>query len=396
MRNRLAALGLLPVIALVAAAALDTAPAPTRDTRTDPDGLVVHEWGTFTSIAGATGDGMEWLPQTGPSDLPCFVRRIKTNVKGLLFGTVRMETPVLYFYSPTATTVNVNVRFPQGAITEWYPQAAVTPAAVDEQKFSRSDFQGTISWPAVQVMPGAAESFPIEPNANHYYAARATDAVPVRVEDQTEKFLFYRGVGRFPPPLTATFASDGHLDVKSRTSRDLGDLVLFDNRGGTITFQITSSSGRQVAFKAVSPTGDLPSLYASLEQILVRSGLYQKEAAAMVATWRDSWFEEGTRIFYIAPRPVVDAILPLEISPQPKSIARVFVGRVEVFSPALLEQMRADIAARNYTTIKKYGRFFRAIGDRLRAETKPEALAAFDDKLSMAYGSIAWTSSACR
>jgi hypothetical protein len=30
-------------------------------------------------------------------------------------------------------------------------------------------------------------------------------------------------------------------------------------------------------------------------------GLFPKEAHAMVDTWRDSWFEEGTRAFYILP-----------------------------------------------------------------------------------------------
>jgi hypothetical protein len=35
---------------------------------------------------------------------------------------------------------------------------------------------------------------------------------------------------------------------------------------------------------------------------LVEFGLYRKEAEPMVETWRDSWFEEGIRLFYIVPR----------------------------------------------------------------------------------------------
>jgi hypothetical protein len=34
------------------------------------------------------------------------------------------------------------------------------------------------------------------------------------------------------------------------------------------------------------------------------------KAAAMVETWRDSWFEEGTRLFYFLPQVTVDRILP--------------------------------------------------------------------------------------
>jgi hypothetical protein len=51
-----------------------------------------------------------------------------------LGGTVRMETPVLYFYSPRETTVSVKVSFAKGTITEWYPHAsAVEPAVVRPQ-----------------------------------------------------------------------------------------------------------------------------------------------------------------------------------------------------------------------------------------------------------------------
>ena len=60
-------------------------------------GLVVHEWGTLTSIAGEDGRAVQWLPQSGPADLPDFVGRINCSLKASLSGTVRMETPVIYF-----------------------------------------------------------------------------------------------------------------------------------------------------------------------------------------------------------------------------------------------------------------------------------------------------------
>jgi hypothetical protein len=81
--------------------------------------LTVHEWGTFTTVAGPDGRAIDWLPLGGPSDLPCFVNyfgdkrsvSVKTLTRGAslaldyktaraqLRGPVRMETPVLYFYS---------------------------------------------------------------------------------------------------------------------------------------------------------------------------------------------------------------------------------------------------------------------------------------------------------
>jgi len=43
---------------------------------------------------------------------------------------------------------------------------------------------------------------------------------------------------------------------------------------------------------------------------LVSEGLYQREAQAMVNTWRDSWFEEdGLRVLYTLPREWTDRTL---------------------------------------------------------------------------------------
>jgi hypothetical protein len=72
---------------------------------------------------------------------------------------------------------------------------------------------------------------------------------------------------------------------------------------------------------------------AELERILIARGLYPKEAQAMLNTWRDSWFKEGTRLFYIVPAKMIESILPLDINPKPTGIVRVFVGRVELGRP---------------------------------------------------------------
>jgi hypothetical protein len=75
-------------------------------------------------------------------------------------------------------------------------------------------------------------------------------------------------------------------------------------------------------------------LLMDLEHALISQGLYQKEARAMIETWRDSWFEEGTRLFYIVPAQAVDDILPLDIQPARSEIDRVFVGRIKLITPA--------------------------------------------------------------
>src|ERR1700674_2236241 len=102
---------LAPMSVLLAATMLLALKSPPSiNDRMNVKNVTVHEWGTFTSIAGEDGRPVEWLPAGGPTDLPCFVNRFETlGLKASLSGTVRMETPVLYFYGPAETTVSVKV-----------------------------------------------------------------------------------------------------------------------------------------------------------------------------------------------------------------------------------------------------------------------------------------------
>jgi hypothetical protein len=115
--------------------------------------FTAHEWGTFTSVSAPDGTTMDWLPLAAANGLPNFVEHLQnTNFKGGLRGTIRMETPVLYFYSPQETTVSVHVAFSQGLITEWYPHAEV-PAISPSRLFdaAQKNKDGAISWPSVEI-----------------------------------------------------------------------------------------------------------------------------------------------------------------------------------------------------------------------------------------------------
>jgi hypothetical protein len=298
-----------------------------------PQPLIVHEWGTFTSVAGADGHAVEWLPLQAASDLPCFVDRMRFNVKGWLPATIRMETPVLYFYTSQAMRVSVNVRFRQGLVTEWFPKAAVGPSTADISMVRQRDFSSRISWNDVQITPAASPGFPVEDTRSHYYLARQTDASPLESSGQRERFLFYRGLGGFDAPLTAKVAEDGRVVVTNPRGEPVGDAILFENDRGMIAYEHRLAADGKVVFDPLSGDGEIPAPQAELERILVEHGLYSKEAQAMVDTWRDSWFERGRRIFYVVPRATIDSILPLDVKPAPTSIARVFVGRIELMTP---------------------------------------------------------------
>ncbi len=64
---------------------------------------------------------------------------------------------------------------------------------------------------------------------------------------------------------------------------------------------------------------------------LTESGLYAKEARAMVNTWTTSYFQtDGVRVLFVLPQSWTDAFIPMTIAPEPKQIVRVMVGRVEL------------------------------------------------------------------
>lgn len=310
-----------------------------------PQGLVVHEWGTFTSVSGQEGMPLVWRPLSVESDLPPFVystdrgaswHSLRYPSKSGGAYRVRMETPVLYFYSREERTVSVSVKLPEGKATEWYPQAG---------DVGRSTFDGHIFWPRVTVLAsGARADFPNDGSNNHYYPARATDASPLRVGEgadaQHEKFLFYRGVGDFTLPLTAG-ARGGKVHV--RASQEVSQVILFENRNGRVGYRFSDVARGETALELPAPGAGLDDLRRDLKALLVARGLYEREAEAMIETWRDSWFEEGLRLFYVMPRKLTDEVLPTAIEPAPAQLVRVMVGRAELISPEMAREVLEQI-----------------------------------------------------
>jgi hypothetical protein len=340
--------------------------------------LTVHEWGTFTAIAGKDGEAVEWTPFTGSTDLPGFVEHLRSaNFKLGLRGTIRMETPVMYFYSPHEVTVSVRVAFARGIITEWYPHAArVDPGGmIPNTSLGTTHTSGTITWDDVSVSPDLAGEFPQEDQASRYYAARETASSPLRVNTpegaQQEKFLFYRGVSSAPLPLSARVNPDGSLFIKSPGQEEIPALILFERRGEKTSYRSAGVLTDEMVLNPPELDSTVDTLCAELEGILVERGLYPDEAHAMVATWRDSWFEEGSRLIYIVPASFIDHVLPLAIDPAPAQIVRVFVGRLELVTPATARAVEAALASHDEATLNKYGRFLDAILQTVR-ENRPE------------------------
>jgi hypothetical protein len=385
-------------------------------------GYTTHEWGTFTSVQGGDGVPQVWRALES-SQLPGFVydwkhpglRRQTTGQfafgKGAIFSLQRMETPVLYFYADQEQTVDVSVKFPQGFITEWYPQAAqigpakmsppASPNPMDSNSNSQEDKtslehahpavpESLAHWSNVKILPLAQnrqvlQNLPCDQSGSHYFSARETDANGLQVNTvdekcsqlEREKFIFYRGVGNFETPLRVTMAGGTTVTLTNTGGEPLAHLFVLSVSQGKGSFSyidqlMPGEPGRSVPVLSANPLLPLASLKTQLRarmaEALVKEGLYAREAAAMVQTWQDSWFsEDGVRVLYVLPRAWTDRVLPLTLGPAPKQLVRVMVGRAEILPPVLEAQLSAELtkASRGddqakraaVAQLKKLGRF---------------------------------------
>ncbi|MBI3828473.1 MAG: hypothetical protein HY291_03095 [Planctomycetes bacterium] len=289
--------------------------------------LIVHEWGTFSGIAGSDGAPLHFYPNN--NDLPTFVYKDVLKLKDGLYSTVSLETPVTYFYAREAIKVKVKASFPGGVFSEWFPQATA----------ELEDKGGTIEWSEVEVLPGEKAKLPGAGESGRYFRARETDANTLRVKTEKteadERFLFYRGAGGSKLPLrvsntqgTFTLANQGEEPIAAFFAVNVKDNKVTFVTGG----EIKDGADARVDFHKVSEGAD--ALGEALAKALVAQGLYEKEARAMVATWRDAWLEEdGNRVLYLMNTKVSDRLIPLQITPKPEEIVRVMVGRQDVFTP---------------------------------------------------------------
>ena len=331
-------------------------------------GLAVHEWGTFTSIAGTKGEAVVWTPQAERDDLPSFVEHLRNSrTKGGLQGSVRMETPVLYFHATHPTTVSVRVRFSQGLLTEWYPHAAspLTKRQLSEPTLDLKSFDGELRWNSICVDPSESQLLPKENAASRYYAARETSASSLRVNapagPQHEKFLFYRGVSSFAVPISALPMNGGRVFISNLAHTPIPQAILFERRSEKLGYRTLGPVQNSAIVDPPELIADLNSLSRDVEKILVNQGLNADEAHAMLQTWNDSWFEEGTRLLYLVPRPFVDKVLPLDIKPTPSIITRVFVGRMEIVTPTTENAVETAFVTGDHATLAKYGRLLAPI-----------------------------------
>jgi len=360
--------------------------------------VVAHEWGTFTSIAGNSGTAIQWYPWAAASELPGFVEHLQVQARDFklnLNGTIRMETPVLYFYSSKESALSVHVSFSKGLITEWYPHATrFTPARSEAQNASFSENQpdGSVTWENISLRPNLEVSMPRERSHSRYYAARDTSSTPLQVVTpvgaQYEKFLFYRGVSSEAIPIAAKVLTDGRIEVINFSGDTISHIFLFERRGDLTGFRSTTSLEAETKLTAPELNATIETVGEQVLAALMDQGLYPDEARAMLETWKDSWFEEGSRLLYLVPQGFVTRVLPLSISPEPEQTTRVFVGRLELVTPRTRTAIESALASGDEPALRKYDRFLEPMLEiLLERESDPLQARTIRQRLSHPYSS---------
>jgi hypothetical protein len=377
-----------------------------------PDGgapLVIHEWGTFTCLQDEAGRPVAGV-NTDDEPVPEFVHRISELIprpsqlapvyyKGVPRShrqvRMRLETPVVYFYPPAGLRqplhATVQIGFQGGWLTEYYPAATVSAPGLQRADFRfaglTANTLGTLEWNDLTISPinSPGGTLP-ETREPVWLAPRQVRAATIKVPGgEAEKYLFYRGVGNLPSPISVTRTTDNDgLIVREDVPSHLGlrgplairaMWLVHVRQDGSVAFRslggarLTGESGRELARSPVhfrpndesqdqqatsgpqtnrdplmlignySPK-NLAALRSQMRGELIADGLFDDEADAMLKTWELAYFKSpGLRLFYLLPQQWTDAVLPLHCSLLAE-VSRTMVGRIELVTPRQRELLK--------------------------------------------------------
>ncbi|HET9448863.1 MAG TPA: hypothetical protein VFO35_21515 [Steroidobacteraceae bacterium] len=340
----------------VAPALLATLTLATAQPAAAAASLIVHEWGTFTSFQDSRG---RTIPGINVDDepVPQFVHRLR---EAQIFTTrstpaswsqgaprchpevtLRLETPVLYFYPQSGFALNqlidVRASFTNGWLTEFFPAADASNPGFPQDL--RQSVRGSIEWKGLRLSRESSAGLP-DTTEHVWLAPRNVKSAVVINAAEAEKYLFYRGVGHLDAPIVVREEGDS-LSIALRNEEKLLTAlprmwIVHVSADKQLTYR-SIEPGNQRTLSARLPTAHaaqsaLDALRLELRAALQTEGLYADEADAMLATWRLSYFDsEGMRVFFVLPRSWTEAQLPLSIS-APAEVTRVMLGRVELIS----------------------------------------------------------------
>jgi hypothetical protein len=370
----------------------------------DPAGMVVHEWGTLLAMSGSDGISLDGMYHEEHA-LPSFVHARSKDQLRRPMSRSKMETPVIYFYTPQVQRVEVEVGYPTGLWTQWYPQASTVRPGIVQAGSPPQARDGNISWNVIITPPAMKHNQPPATDSEALWNyARDVDAAyvttqPGQGKDEWERFIFYRGLGEAPMPMQVRF---GGGRVTASTSEAEGVRHLFvlrvENGRGAYTYapSLTRTAVLDRPVPAMSESRPLDEFVTRVSddvaRRLVESGLYEKEARAMVNTWASSYFKtEGVRLLFVLPQSWTDRFIPMRVTPAPQQLVRVMVGRMELLGPerekraeravSLLASPDASEREWGFETLRSEGRYVEPIVRRTLKTTTDEQVRTLSKRL---------------
>lgn len=323
--------------------------------------VVVHEWGTFLAMNGSNGVSLDGMYHEEHA-LPSFVHSRSRDQLRLPSSLLKGETPVIYFYTSRPLRVRVQVGFPAGLWTQWYPQAAMVGPGLVQAGSPPQTRNGRISWNVEVVPPAiATATLPATSSDALWNHAREVDAAYVSAVNgaragapkEWERFIFYRGLGEAPLPIKVNVAA-GRVSATATEPAGLRHLFILrvENGRGAYEYVPALEGGKSLDHAFPAMDAALPierfadRIAGDVAGRLVESGLYEKEARAMVNTWRSSYFKtDGVRVLFVLPQSWTDSNIPMRIEPAPAELVRVMVGRVELLTAE--RERRTELAIRD-------------------------------------------------
>lgn len=335
--------------------------------------------------------------------LPAFVHHRTEDTTFSRIATLKGETPVIYFYTDQPRRVRVSVDFPTGIWTHWFPAAVRAGRYAGNASAENPLTNGHLGWVANLTPPSPNDRLPpTQPGALWNFARQVPDAATVRMtadtvlladnkvgpmtprrvpgSGETERFLFYRGLGKANLPVRFLPEENGGQLTCSEPVRHI---LVVEVKGGRITCREfpTLALGQTLSkvTQQMRPTS-AEALARRMSQNLQQAGLFPAEARALVNTWKSSYFgSDGVRVLFLLPQTWTERFLPMRIAPSPDRLVRVMVGRIEGLTRTR-EQTVADAVRqfphepeRSFATLEAQGRYLEPILNRLvRTPSSPE------------------------
>lgn len=265
-------------------------------------GLRIHEWGVF--LAGKAGT----RAAAGSGESPGFLQKISVpEAPDPDAEPDECREPVIHVYAPQAMDLKASVSFSEGAPELAWPTAEAT----------RRPYP-TLSW-SLKVLKEDGPETPKVPEGHWIAAARkAGSDLLVSKDGRAERFLFYEGRSSVPSEAEVA-CENGEYTFFTHLPTDLwvvegGKSLRCARAHGPLGLKNVPRAAEAVEEEA---------LRKELSAALVKAGLNEPEAGALLTAWMPELSKPGARLLYLLPREDYDRLLPVEFAPSPEEFVRV-------------------------------------------------------------------------